>query len=185
MIIGRNRFNIYLLAALVLGLVVGCKTKSSPKDEKAKHEKEIIATLRVHLEVFPQSMDFSTTVPILRDHPVMITVDKSPFLTELNVANARVVDVLGGFNLEIEFDRQGSWLLESYTVSNPGKHFAVFSAWGDKKKKEARWLGAPVIAHKISNGVLSFTPDASREEAVDIAFGLNNAVKKNKEKSQW
>jgi hypothetical protein len=185
MIIGQYRFNIYLLAALTLLLVAGCKTKSSPKEEQARHEKEVLATLRVHVEVHPQSMDFSTSVPILRDNPVMITIDKSPTLTELNVASARVVDVLGGFNLEIQFDRQGSWLLESFSVSDPGKHFAVYSAWGDKKKKEARWLGAPIISHKISNGILSFSPDASREEAADIALGLNNTAKKNREKSQW
>ncbi len=185
MIIGRYRFNIYLLAMLAVALVAGCKTKSSPKDEKAQHEKEIVATLRVHVEVHPQSMDFSTTVPILRENPVMVTIDKSPFLTELNVASAKVVDVIGGYNLEIQIDRQGSWLLETYTVSNPGKHFAIYSAWGDKKKKESRWLGAPVISRKISNGVLSFSPDASREEAVDIALGLNNTAKKNREKSQW
>jgi hypothetical protein len=186
MSIGRNRFNIYffLLALLTVALVAGCKTKSDSKKKKDEHEKEV-ANLRVHVEVTPQSMDFSTTVPILREHPVMITVDKSPFLTELNVTGARVVEVIGGFNLEIHFDRQGTWLLESYTVSNSGRHFAIFSAFGDKKKKQSRWLGAPVITHKISDGVLSFTPDASREEADEIALGLNNTVKANQQKSQW
>jgi hypothetical protein len=43
---------------------------------------------------------------------------------------------------------------------------------------ESRWLAAPVIPRRISNGVLTFTPDASREEADLIAIGLNNVAKK-------
>ena len=44
--------------------------------------------------------------------------------------------------------------------------------------KDYRWLAAPVISHRISDGVLVFTPDATREEAEEIALGLNNVSKK-------
>jgi preprotein translocase subunit SecD len=105
-------------------------------------------------------------------------------LTELNVSSAKVVEVMGGFALQIEFNHSGNMLLEQYTAANPGRHLAVFSLFG-KKKEESRWLGAPIIAHRISNGILIFTPDASRDEAERIAAGLNNYAKKSLEKSKW
>jgi preprotein translocase subunit SecD len=177
MIIGPKRFNIYLLCLVALAAATGCQTSKKP--EKA------LATLRLHLEVVPQSMDFSTQVPVYRARPVMVTVDKSPFLTEINLTSAKVVDVMGGFDLQIQFDRQGSWILEEYTTTNPGKHLAIFSTFAFQDKKEGRWLGAPVISRRISNGLLTFTPDASREEAEAIALELNNAAKKNKDESKW
>ena len=50
---------------------------------------------------------------------------------------------------------------------------------------ENRWLAAPVIPSRIGNGVLTFTPDASREEADQIVLGLNNVAKKVQDKSSW
>jgi preprotein translocase subunit SecD len=177
MVIGRNRFNIYLLLALAAAILAGCRTPSDRPDKR-------VATLRVHLEVTPTMMDFSRTVPVYRANPVLVTVDKSPFLTEADVASAKVVDVRGGFNLEIKFNRQGSWILEEYTATHPGKHLAVFSEFGGRFK-EGRWLGAPTIRHRISDGVLSFAPDATRPEAEEIALELNNVAKKNEKDSQW
>lgn len=176
MITGRRRFNIYLLLGLALALTPGCKTSPEEKTH---------ATLRVHLEVVPSAMDYSTRVPVYRAKPVMVTVDKGAFLTEANVAEASVEEVLGGFDLRIKFDRQGSWILENFTTSNLGKHCAIFSVFGDSLSKQSRWLAAPVITRRISDGTLSFTPDASRKEAEQIALGLKNAAKKNKDESRW
>ncbi|MGD0614922.1 MAG: hypothetical protein ABSA69_05700 [Verrucomicrobiota bacterium] len=179
MIIALNRFNIYLLSAAACVLVSGCHLGGHKKD---KH----LATLRVHVEVVPESMDFSTTVSVSRTAPLQVTVDKSPILTEANVASARVVDVPGGFDLQIQFDRQGTWLLESYTTSNLRKHLALFSMFvDDSGKKQSRWLAAPIITRRVGNGLLSFTPDATREEAEAIAKGLRSVAKKNEENSKW
>jgi preprotein translocase subunit SecD len=178
MIIGLTRFNNYLLAAAVALLACGCRTHG---DKPA----DAVATLRVHLEVIPESMDFSTTVPIYRQKPVLVTVDRSPFLTEANVADARVADANGSFSIQVHFDRQGTWLLEAYTATSHGKHLAVFSAFSDKAKKDARWLAAPAVTRRISNGILAFTPDATREEAELIVQGLNNVARKNKKASEW
>ena len=41
---------------------------------------------------------------------------------------------------------------------------------------EARWLAAPRISQRIKDGVLVFTPDATREEAERIVRGLNNVA---------
>jgi preprotein translocase subunit SecD len=175
MIIRAARFNIYLSFLAAGLLVTGCHT--------AKHEKQL-ATLRIHLEVTATPMDFSTEVPVYRKKPVMVTVDKEPFLTEGDVAAAKVVDIRGGFALQIEFDHSGTMLLEEYTTANPGRHMAVFSLFG-KKKEESRWLAAPLIAKRISDGKLIFTPDATREEAERIALGLNNRLEKKRKEDKW
>ena len=180
---GRSRFNLYLIFTLVLVVVAGCKTKPEKKTEQPE---KMLATLRVHLQAIPEPMDFTTTVPIYRASPFNITIDKSPFLTELNLSEAKLVDELGGFKIVLQFDRQGTWILEEYTTTNPGKRMAINCTWEARDtKKDSRWLSAPFIPRRISDGVIAFTPDASREEAEDIVLGLNNSAKKHKEDSKW
>ena len=41
-----------------------------------------------------------------------------------------------------------------------------------------RWLAAPLVQTHITDGLLVFTPDATREEADQIAAGLNTVAKK-------
>jgi hypothetical protein len=177
MITGRGRFNLYLLAALVAVVACGCRTH---KDPKAKE----FATLRVHLEAGPQDAGRSIQVPIYRAHPFQLQVQNEPFLTEVQVASAKVVDVLGGFDLQIQLNHQGTLLLQQYSADNRGRHFAIFTQFGEKGK-ESRWLAAPEFSMLISDGLIQFTPDASREEADEIAIGLNNAAKKNEKDVQW
>ena len=71
----------------------------------------------------------------------------------------------------------GTALLEQCTTRNRGRRIAIFSQFGEKMK-DYRWLAAPVISRRITDGVLVFTPDATREEAEEIAAGLNNVAKK-------
>lgn len=173
MVIRRVRFNVYLLGLLLL-TVVGCGTTESRRNKQ-------LTKLGVHLEVTPDPTDFSQVVPIYRAHPTMITVQRNPFLKESDVAAAGViVDASGGFALSIQFDQHGRQLLEQYTAMNPGKRLAVHAQFGEKMA-EQRWLAAPLIQRRISDGVLSFTPDATRAETDEIALGLNNeAVKHGK-----
>jgi preprotein translocase subunit SecD len=84
---------------------------------------------------------------------------------------------VGGFALRIQFDHRGTILLEEYTTANRGRMVAIFSQFGDELK-DYRWLAAPVISRPITDGVLIFTPDTNREEAEEIATGLNNVSKK-------
>jgi hypothetical protein len=178
MMIVRNRFNTYFAIFLGLFFAAGCHT--APKEPKC------VATLRVHIQVDPQPMDFSREVPIYRAKPVLVPVDRSPFLTEANVKSAEIVDVPGGgFSLQIEFGRQGKWLLEQYTTTNPGRRMAIFSAFTDGKITEERWLGAPRIVKRIGDGKLVFAPDATREEVEIIVSALNAQAEKNKEDLRW
>ena len=166
-----RRFNIYLSVDMVFVLVNGCKT-----DEKDKQ----LSTLRVHIEAGNVGdPSLLRTITMVRSNPVLITIARDPVLTEANVLAAKVVDNQGGFAIEVQFDENGSWLLEQYSSANPGRHFVIFSLWGDTPA-QSRWLAAPLIAHRIGNGRLVFTPDASREEAEKVALGLNNAAKKFK-----
>ena len=48
----------------------------------------------------------------------------------------------------------------------------IFSEFG-----QARWLAAPMINKRISDGNYVFTPDATREEAERIVRGVNNVIK--------
>jgi hypothetical protein len=165
-----SRFNFYLLGLLPLAMLCGCvPMKTKPKGP--------VAALRLHLEVNPDGTDRSLPVPVYREKPVMINVEKSPFLDERSVARAKVVDTLGGFALQIEFDRQGSWLLEQCSTSGRGRRCAIFCQFGEAKLPTSRWLAAPIFSRSITDGILVFTPDATREEAERIVTGLNNVAK--------
>jgi hypothetical protein len=164
-----RRFNTYLVLAVLLALFCGCQT------EKKKEKKEISA-LRVHLQTNPGPEGSTQVVSVLRTDPVSVTIGQNPILTEANVIVARVIDTPGGFAVEIKFDESATLMLEQYSAANPGRHFVIFGQWGDKIT-DGRWLAAPLITHRIANGVLSFTPDLTRAQADRFVFGLNNVAK--------
>ena len=166
-----RQFNLYLAVIAALVFICGCQTG---KDDKEKQT----AALRIHIETNPGSSDTSQTISVLRSDPVAVTIANDPVLTEVNVITAKVINAPGGFAIEIRFDETATWTLEQYSADNPGKHFAIFGQWSEKIT-DGRWLAAPLITHRIGNGVLAFTPDCSREEADKLVLGLNNVAKKN------
>lgn len=165
-----RRFNLYLLA-LTVGLlaVAGCQT------DKKKAEKQV-ASLRIHIENRAQLMDTGQTVSVLRSSPVLVTIGPEPILTEANVVSAQLLQTEGGYAVEVKFDSSGTYMLEQYTSANSGKHLVIFCQWSEIAK-DSRWIAAPIITHRIPNGVLSFTPDASEAETRQIVTGLNNMAK--------
>lgn len=172
MVIRLTRFNTYLLAAALIGLLTGCETASS----KSKKQ---LATLRVHLEAGGDMGGRGEKVTISRAANITLNIDKYPVLNESLVKQAGVVDVMGGFMMVIEFDNRGKLMLEQLTASNPGKHFVIAAQFGEKDKATQRWLAAPLISRRMADGTLSFTPDATRAEAEEIARGLNNVAIEN------
>ena len=164
-----SRFNTYLLAG-VIALVATCSCQSVGGKKEA-------STLRLHLEVTPDGTDRSSPVPVNRESPIYVNVEKAQFLDEGAVAKASVVEVMGGFSIFIQFDRRGTWLLEQYSTANLGRRVAIMSQFGD-----VRWLAAPVMHQRITDGALVFTPDATRAEADRIVRGLNNVAKEMHEK---
>lgn len=163
-----GRFNLYLLLlAAGLLLTAGCATH--------KKEAKQTAMLRVHLQS-TEKISAHETVSVLRSHPMLVPIVTDPILTESHVASATLLETPGGFAVEIQFNQTGMWMLEQYTSANPGKHLAIFGQWSDLVG-DGRWLAAPVISHRIANGLLSFTPDASRAEAEQFVGGLNHVAK--------
>jgi preprotein translocase subunit SecD len=159
-----RQFNIYLTLAATLALLCGCET-DRPRGP--------ISTLRVHIEASPDSSGTTQTIPVLRAAPVLVTITQQPVLTEANLVAAKVIDAPGGFALQVRFDETGSWILEQYTAANTGRHFVIFGQWSEKAA-DGRWLAAPLISHRIADGVLAFTPDLSRAEADQLVIGLSN-----------
>jgi preprotein translocase subunit SecD len=162
-----RRFNVYFALAAAMFLC-GCQTGKQSKD---------LASLRVHIETSPGPEGTSQVISVLRSDPVAVTVTPEPILTEANIVAAKIIESPGGFAIEVQFDEISASALEQYTAANPGRHLAIFGQWG-KKPADGRWLAAPLITHHIDDGVLSFTPDASRDEADKLVLGLNNAAKK-------
>ena len=173
-----GRFNIiFLLTVLACGFI-GCQ---SPESEKKKE----LSTLRVHVQADSAGPLGAEVVPIFRENPLLLSIERSPFLTEANVAKAEVSEGLGVFAIKVQFDRRGMWLLEQYTTTHRGRHFAIYSQFG-ATTNEARWLAAPRLSQRIIDGCLIFTPDATRAEADRIVNGLNNAARKfQKSATDW
>lgn len=183
-------FNIYL--AVLLMTVVGCQTPSlDPKPDKAaeakkkpapenktasgkKPSKSDISTLRLHYVMNPDGTERCLPIKLHRGSPITLHVDRTPFLHEGFVQSAEVTENLGTFEIRVQFDRTGSLLLDNMSVAWRGRNIAIYSEFTD-----ARWLAAPLMNRRITDGVLTFTPDATREEADRIVLGLNNLARKN------
>ena len=161
-----RQFNIYLAMAVLAGLASGCETTKKPQP----------AALRVHIESSPDPAGTTQQITVLRSDPVLVTIKREPILSEANMVSAKIIEAEGGFAFEIKFDENGTWVLEQYTAANPGRHLVIFGQWGEKLN-EGRWLAAPLISRRISNGTLAFTPDCSREEANLLIPGVNEASK--------
>ena len=161
-------FNIYLVL-ITCGFLFGCKTT----EEKTRSKE--LSTLRLHLEL-PPSAEKSAAVSV---HGVPIAIEKEAFLTEVDVAQAVLVDTIGGgYSVQVDFNQHGTLILDMVTGANKGKRIAVFS-----QCDKARWVGAPMIMRRNANGMLVFTPDCSREQADRLVRGLNNLVRKIHKKS--
>jgi hypothetical protein len=169
--IRRLRFNIYLSIGILAALLAsGCH--SVPADKKPP--KKGYGVLRLHIETNVDGTDKNGTVMIGRREPFPLNVNKLPFIEETQFARvSRTDDGMGGFGLSVQLDRQGTWLLEQYTVAKKGRRIAVFA-----ELEDFHWIAAPVITKRITNGVFAFTPDASREEVDKLVLGLNHRIKK-------
>lgn len=170
---GTWRFN--LIMALLLLPLLGCQS-TSPDGEKAKDA----SYLRLHLETFPDGTHRTQVVPVYRASPVEICIFTQPFLSEVDIDRAWVVDEPGSFAIRIQFEeKHGARVLDMTTTAYKGQRVAIYADFG-----QARWLAAPVITRRVSDGMLTFTPDATREEADRIVSGLNRVADKLRKKRQ-
>ena len=167
MLIRPRCFNTYLLGLLAL-LAGGCSTPS--KDDK-KDDKKAESAVRLHLEVNPNPSGQSMRVTIGRSDPFAVIVDTQAFLNEMLVEKASVLDALGGFAISLQFNSDGAILLEQYTGAYKGGRIAIVADFGD-----SRWIAAPVIRQRMTQGQFVFTPDLTREEAERFVRGLNRVA---------
>ena len=170
-------FNLYLLLPLAVMLAAAAGCKSDKKDTGDKH----LASLRIHVENRAQLPGEGKTISVIRSNPVLVTINTEPVLTENNILKATLLDSPVGYAVQIQFDEMGTLQYEQYTAAYQGKHLVIFGQWSEETTN-SRWLAAPLIARRISNGVLTFTADCSREEADRLVAGLNRIAKKNQEK---
>lgn len=131
------------------------------------------ASIQLHLEMNPDGTDKIGPVTIGRSVPFQVVVDKTSFLSERQLLEALVVETEGTFAIKLKFDQKGTWLLEQYTTAHKGKRAAIMARW----EGQGRWLGAPRMEERVTDGTFQFTPDASREETDKLVEGLNRASK--------
>ncbi len=156
------RFNTVLLL-VIMALAAGCQSL----------KKKDATTLRLHLEAAPrETIDETLNADIGREAMFSMKVKKEVFLDEGDVMKAATVNAAGGFQIMIQFNRHGSWILENFTTTYRGQRMGIYSEFG-----QARWLAAPTITRTIKDGVLVFTADVTKEEAERIVKGLNNVAK--------
>jgi len=182
MTISTGRFNFYLMATMA-ALLTGCATAKDPNDK-------LSTLLRVHMESQPNQMIPPRKIAVNRSNPVMIDIESLYMITEENVVEARVVDEMGTYAIQIQFNKWAIPMLEHSSSSWQGRRLAIQAQWGLKYKwgpkyDHTRWLAAPKMNRKIIDGTVTFTPDATREEAYEIVTGLNNNARKVKKQLDW
>jgi uncharacterized lipoprotein NlpE involved in copper resistance len=171
--IRAGRFNIIL--AVLLCPLVACETPEKKKEDPKKEA----AMIRFFLESNPDETGRTMQVPVYRRRPMLVTVQRDPVLDEGYLEHAEVVDAddMGGLAIKLTFNADGTRRLDAVTIEHRGFHFAIEAVW-----TEERFIAAPLITKRISNGEFVFTPDASREEAERIVLGLKHVIERLHEK---
>jgi len=170
MTIRSRAFKTFMLLVAALQLTA-C---SSSSDGKPKKDKEI-TTLRLHMESNAYSPERTSLIPIGRGPLMYVRLDKPWVLNEGDVLRASVIDNIdntGTWAIAVQFDGHGTILLDNITSRY---HLMRIGIWA--RYTEARWLAAPMITRRITNGLFVFTPDCSREEAERIVLGLNHVAR--------
>jgi hypothetical protein len=174
MMIHWSRFNIYLVLGVVLAVLCGCNTEQRKRDK-------VVTKLAIYEELERNPNIPSQVVSIFRSNPIKFNIAKEPFLSEKFVKEAKLVNGIGGFALQLQLDWQGKLLLEQYSIANKGLHLAIHCQFvnpNEEKINDGRFIAAPEIKRRISDGLIVFTPDVTREEADQIVLGLNNIARK-------
>jgi preprotein translocase subunit SecD len=166
----RSNSNGIFCALAVVCLLSGCESLEKKNEKKSSKESTI---LKLHMEKDRDDKPDQADVPVYRQRPIMVHIDTNEILNNYDIKNASVVDTEGGFAIRIEFDEHGKRVIEHISAREAGKHFVIYAAF-----PEVRWLAAPRINRRISNGELIFTPDATREEAERIVKGINFVSKR-------
>ncbi len=162
-----GRFNFYFLLACCTAVLSGCKTTEEKREAKE------MTLLRIHREA--RANGSPAVVKVGFRSGFVASAEASPVLDERNLESAEIVEADTGFAIQLRFAQHGKLLLDQLTTEIRNRRLLIFCQW-----EEGRWLAAPVFKTRVQSGYLTFTPDASREEAIRIVRGLNNIVKQVK-----
>jgi hypothetical protein len=182
-------FNIYL-CAMALFLVTGCAMMGGfdPKKE--------YTLVHVFLEARNGAKTGAQLVQVVG---TPMYVESEPILTEADLTGAKLIDFPDGtYAIQLTFSDHGMIQLDMTTGSSKRLNLVIYLLFPPKGMKEPKgeggasadnsankatngtprissWSATP-IKGEITNGVLTFSPDASHAEAERIVRGLNNMV---------
>ncbi len=163
-----------ILAAVACACLLGCNTpKTSPPNQKEAEPPKQATLMQFHIEANPDPTGRTMVAPIFRARPFNLTVQREPVLDEGFMEKVELVDTdeVGGYAIKVTFDKLGARRLDALSVEHRSQRLAVHAEW-----TETRWLGAPILNKRITNGEFIFTPDATREETDRLVRGLSNVV---------
>ena len=143
-----------------------------------KEPGENYSLIALYMEQNNDGTKYSKKMAVYRADPIIFYVNSEPFLDTADLEQATLMEAIGGFAIQFQFNRHGTAVLESFTTSNKGKRMAIFCQF-----TEPRVLAAPMITNRNATGIIRFTPDCSREEAERIINGLTSAIKEIKDKN--
>ncbi len=169
-------FNPVLVLLLVLA---GCATGPSSSSGKSDKPGKPIKYLRIHLETRHDIPQRSMAVEVGRSTPMRFTVEKVPILSENQVESAALIEQSGGIEVRLKFNPEGAMALQNYTSAAVGRHLVLMTDIDE----EVRWIAAPLIRGRMDDGVLIFTPAATKAEMERLVRGLNGEVRRKKK--QW
>jgi len=171
----KATFNKYLTVCIIaictLMLTAGCASTKSKKNYPP--------IMQFYLESTIPDPERNLKVRISEEPPVDITIDRSRLMDQSNIRNIGIVERTGTFALMIAFDYRGTRILEQISTANRGQRCAIYCEFTFNKTNVSRWLGAPVITHRITDGILEFTPRMSREEAEVLVKQMQPVIKQN------
>ncbi|MFM1767558.1 MAG: hypothetical protein RJA22_87 [Verrucomicrobiota bacterium] len=169
---GWGRINTYfLLAVALLAAVVAGGAGCSAAQKERRQRKFEQSSIRLHLQANPDPGGATTNALVGRATPFEVAIQRNAFLTEFQLDRADLSDTVGGFVIGLQFTPEGAITLEQYTTAYRGRQIVIGAEFGP-----VRWLAAPVIRQRITDGRLVFTPDTTREEAERIVRGLNRVA---------
>lgn len=95
-----QRFNLILLVTAFV--VLGCTACQTGKPKKVE------STIRIHAEA--KSDDgFSTKVKLFKDESATMRIHEMPLASDVDIVDAKVVDTLGGFAIQLKLNPMGRW----------------------------------------------------------------------------
>jgi preprotein translocase subunit SecD len=170
-------FNLYLfaVAALALAVVTGCRSIEDRRRDRIHY-----TALLLHADA-PEASPDTNHVMVVNIAGAKVPVQTRPFLTEADLDEATVVDSPGGgYSLRLKFNDHGRLVVDTFTAAHRGRQVGIFVRYGVRKNKKVplkeKWLAAPRVNRHIHDGVVLFTPNATREELDEIVRGLQNAA---------